>query len=219
MSPEDRRASIIEAALPLVRVHGKDVTTRQIAAAAGVAEGTLFRVFDNKDEIVHAVVDSVIDPAPTLHRLAAIDVNREIDVLIADVVATMQQRLRAVIEIMMAVRWMPPEHLKNGRPQSWDNDPIMLRIIEMLDGHQDELSVVPEQAARILRLLVFAGTHPMINAGQALETDEIVNTLMDGIRNRGRPTDAPRRPNPPTAPARQPSAKSAAGRKPTAKSS
>lgn len=219
MSPEDRRASIVEAALPLVRVHGKDVTTRQIAAAAGVAEGTLFRVFDNKDEIVHAVVDSVINPAPSLRRLAAIDVTRPIDVLITDVVAAMQQRLREVIEIMMAVRWMPPEHLKNGRPQSWDNDPIMMKIIEMLDGHQHELSVVPEQAARILRLLVFAGTHPMINAGQALETDEIVSTLMDGIRCRPPRTDTERRPNSAARSGSQPSAKSAAGRTPRAKSS
>lgn len=218
MSPTDRRASIIEAALPLVRVHGKDVTTRQIAAAAGVAEGTLFRVFDNKDEIVNAVVESVIDPGPTAQQLATIDADRPIDALIADLVATMQQRLRAVIEIMMAVRWMP-EQLKRSRPQSWDNDPIMVKIIEMLDGHQDELSVVPKQAARLLRLLVFAGTHPMINAGQALETDEIVSTLMDGIRHHGRPAKAPRSPSARQPSARQPSAKSAAGRTPRAKSS
>jgi AcrR family transcriptional regulator len=184
MSPEERRASIVAAAMPLVRIHGKDVTTRQIAEAAGVAEGTLFRVFDDKEAIVQAVVNSVLDSGPVVSRLDAIDAHRPIDELLPELVSTLQHRMRDVIEIMMAVRWMPPEHISRHRQDGWQNDPIMHRIIEMLSGHGDELSIAPEQAAKILRLLVFAGTHPMISDGRPLETDEIVSTLLDGIRRR-----------------------------------
>ena len=49
MSVEDRRAAIVEAALPLLIEHGANVTTSQIAAAAGIAEGTVFRAFGDKN--------------------------------------------------------------------------------------------------------------------------------------------------------------------------
>ena len=48
---------IIEAMLPLLLEHGEMVTTRQIAEAAGIAEGTIFRVFADKDELIAAVVE------------------------------------------------------------------------------------------------------------------------------------------------------------------
>ena len=55
---------IVEATLPLLLEHGEMVTTRQIAEAAGIAEGTIFRVFADKDELIAAVVEHAVDPAP-----------------------------------------------------------------------------------------------------------------------------------------------------------
>ncbi|HEY1179141.1 MAG TPA: helix-turn-helix domain-containing protein, partial [Phytomonospora sp.] len=52
MSPDERRSELVDVTLRLLRVHGRAVTTRQIAEAAGVAEGTIFRVVDSKDELV-----------------------------------------------------------------------------------------------------------------------------------------------------------------------
>jgi len=48
LSPDARRASIIAATLPVLRMRGREVTMSQIALAAGVSEGTLFRVFPDK---------------------------------------------------------------------------------------------------------------------------------------------------------------------------
>lgn len=56
MSSADRREAIVRATLPLLATHGANVTTRQIAQAAGIAEGTVFRVFADKDELLHACV-------------------------------------------------------------------------------------------------------------------------------------------------------------------
>ena len=56
MSPEERRDKLIDVTLDLLREHGRAVTTRQIAAAAGVAEGTIFRVVESKEELVEAAI-------------------------------------------------------------------------------------------------------------------------------------------------------------------
>ena len=48
MAPEDRRKAILEALIPLLVEQGGDVTTKEIAEAAGIAEGTIFRVFPDK---------------------------------------------------------------------------------------------------------------------------------------------------------------------------
>ena len=75
MPPGERRSSIIAGALPLLLERGVGVTSREIAAAAGVSEGTLFNVFADKDELINAAIDAVIDQAPFERAIAAIDPN------------------------------------------------------------------------------------------------------------------------------------------------
>src|SRR5579872_306697 len=72
MAPPLRRSMIVHAALPLLLAHGEMVTTRQIADAAGIAEGTIFRVFADKDELIEAVVDAALDFEPLERALEAI---------------------------------------------------------------------------------------------------------------------------------------------------
>src|SRR3979411_3457929 len=73
MPPDERRAMIVNATLPLLLENGEMVTTRQIADAAGIAEGTIFRVFDDKDAVIAAVIDAALDNEPLERALAAID--------------------------------------------------------------------------------------------------------------------------------------------------
>jgi AcrR family transcriptional regulator len=49
---EDKRAAILEAATEAVAALGVSAPTAQIAKGAGVAEGTLFTYFANKDELL-----------------------------------------------------------------------------------------------------------------------------------------------------------------------
>ena len=56
LPPAERRASLIAATRQLILDHGPDVTTRQVAEAAKVAEGTLFRVFPTRRDLIAATI-------------------------------------------------------------------------------------------------------------------------------------------------------------------
>ena len=70
LPPDERRAAIITATAPLLRERGREISTREIAEAAGIAEGTIFRVFASKEELIDAVIDDAFDPTSSYQALA-----------------------------------------------------------------------------------------------------------------------------------------------------
>jgi AcrR family transcriptional regulator len=104
MTPDDRRAAIVDAVLPLVAERGADVTSRELADAAGVAEGTLFRAFGDKRTLVGAVAFE------GLHRSSGPEATR-IELAGIDPACSLEDRLTTAIELGRArmaevVRWM-----------------------------------------------------------------------------------------------------------------
>jgi AcrR family transcriptional regulator len=186
MPPEERRASIIAAALPLLRIHGEAVTTAQIALAAGIAEGTLFRVFPDKESLIQAAICTAFDPAPAERELDAIDPDLPLrDALIA-AVEILQRRVGGVWQLISMLNRPPPMQ----RPEPPPPQPPR-RLIAIFTAHQDELRCAPEQAARVLRVMTFGGTHPRIAEGPPFTAAEIVSLVLDGIRARSESEDSP----------------------------
>src|ERR1700712_1409917 len=106
MPPAQRREAIIDAALPLLRKHGEAVTTKQIADAAGIAEGTIFRVFPDKDSLITATIARVFDPAPTLEEIGQVDRSLPLRDRLKAAIEILAERLDNVWELMSAVRMM-----------------------------------------------------------------------------------------------------------------
>lgn len=100
MSREERRAAIAHATIPLLEQHGAQVSTRQIAIAAGVAEGTLFRAFDDKVELLTAAAERALDPTARVAEIdalpAAADLAAEL-VQVGQVIAEGGHRVRRVM--------------------------------------------------------------------------------------------------------------------------
>ena len=73
LPPGERRAAILLAVRPVILARGAAVTSRELAEAAGVAEGTLFRVFTDKVTLIREAVLAAVDPADAIPEIEAID--------------------------------------------------------------------------------------------------------------------------------------------------
>src|SRR3954451_18619545 len=102
LPPEERRRALIAATLPLVLEHGTDVSTRLIAEAAGVAEGTIFRVFPTKDDLIEAVVASAFDPSALIDAIGRVDGSLPLADRLAAAVQLMQEPGRRVSALVHA---------------------------------------------------------------------------------------------------------------------
>lgn len=186
LPPAERRAALIAATLPLLREHGITVSTRQIAEAAGVAEGTIFRVFPDKESLIRAAVESAFDVNDLLADLASVDRDLPFVDRLVSAVDAMQERLRTAFSLLDVLRLtVPPHGHPNGRPdRSEQNALIVEAIADLIGQDRSQLACSAFETARILRLMMFAGTHPLITEGQPLTANQIVSLLLDGVRDR-----------------------------------
>jgi AcrR family transcriptional regulator len=177
LPPDERRSMIIEAIIPLLIEHGEMVTTRQIADAAGIAEGTIFRAFGDKDELLAAVIDAALDPAPLERALETIDPSLPLPEIVAGAAAFAQRR---VVEIWRLASSVGTRfHDRSKRPMA--DSPALTRLLE---PHRADLAFPPRQAARTLRALVFAMSHPMMVEKPATPR-EIAEVFLHGVTKKG----------------------------------
>jgi AcrR family transcriptional regulator len=112
MAPADRKAAIIDSVLPLVAERGNDVTSRELAQAAGVAEGTLFRAFGDKTALVGAVAIEGLtragQPEETLAELTGIDPGLPLERRLELVIELGRHRVAEVVRWMSILRRMAP---------------------------------------------------------------------------------------------------------------
>jgi len=101
LEPSERRRQIVDAAMPLFARHGfSGTTTKQVAEAAGVSEGLLFKYFASKTALYAAIVDQCSNEDPA--RFEALEQltpsTATLAVIVHDVVAyfaTLKQRSAA----------------------------------------------------------------------------------------------------------------------------
>jgi AcrR family transcriptional regulator len=193
MPPEERRAALIAATLPLVSRCGMKVTTRQIAEAAGVAEGTIFRVFPDKDALVKAAVSAALDPLPVVAALGGVDTDLPLTERLTEVVTILQRRLTTVFNLLIAIGMPGPPKISEGglAAKRETNERIGRAISAVLAPDRAAFRRPIADVARLTQLLTFAGTHPMMTDGHPLTAEEIASVLLDGTRRHPTPGGHP----------------------------
>jgi AcrR family transcriptional regulator len=187
MSPEDRREAIVTATVPLLFAHGANVTTSQIAKAAGIAEGTVFRAFKDKQELIRTCVQSVLAADS---ELELIEQARQAGTLAErlslgiSAVSGYLDRLWKLMSVLRDSGYDPRDG--HGKEREHKGPPIeMQRITERvasLFDPDEELCVDPSLAARLLLGLVF--TNRMHGEGfgdSTADADQLVELFLHGV--------------------------------------
>ncbi|MEV3985720.1 TetR/AcrR family transcriptional regulator [Nonomuraea sp. NPDC049758] len=211
MSPERRREMIVKAALPLVVEYGTSVTTAQVARAAGIGEGTIFRAFGDKEALLAACMAEALRPDDTLAHVSAIS----LDLPLADRLVEATEALRGYLARMGAVagalattgglrRPAPggeprpasgnePGPTAGGEPRAAEGggrpgagrEESMAASREALAGlfepERDRLRLAPERLAEAFQFLVMAAGR----GPSPLGSEELVDLFLNGALGAG----------------------------------
>ncbi|MGN6574251.1 MAG: TetR/AcrR family transcriptional regulator [Nocardioides sp.] len=197
MSADDRRQAIIDAVLPLLVKHGEAVSTRQIAEAAGIAEGTIFRVFPDKNALLMAAAAHTLNPPNAGQELAdAVAGLDDLHELVRVVAERMLVRSEQVMAVMISLRsvW----HAAHEEPRRRDagaasahagppafvleaHQALLERLTAVFEPQRERLRVSPERAALLLRTLVLGTRNPGVRPEDRLSAEDIAEALLHGI--------------------------------------
>ncbi|QJA00636.1 TetR/AcrR family transcriptional regulator [Leifsonia sp. PS1209] len=171
---------IVDAVIPLLVEHGRGVTSKQIAEAAGIAEGTIFRAFGDKETLVQAAIEKYLDPEPLRNALRAIDPSLPFEHKIRAILYLLRERFESVMRIMAVVGPQRP-------PVPQERGEFARIIAQVLEPEAEQLNWPPERVAHLLRLISFSSAFPMLNEGIEFSIDDLARFTMVGVA--GRPID------------------------------
>ncbi|WP_433434729.1 TetR/AcrR family transcriptional regulator [Nonomuraea sp. CA-141351] len=203
MSPEQRREMIVRAALPLVVEYGTSVTTAQVARAAGIGEGTIFRAFGDKDALLAACMAEALRPDDTLAHVASISLDQPLEERLVEASEALRgylARMGAVAGALAASGGLRRDpRLLGGAGESSEErgasggegrrfsgrEQSMAATREVLVGlfepERDSLRLDPERLAEAFQFLVMAagrGPSPLASA-------ELVDLFLHGALRAG----------------------------------
>lgn len=182
LPPDARRRAIVDAVAPLLVAHGAAVTTKRMADAAGVAEGTLFAVFDDKRALIMAVLEDRLDPEPLAAALAAIDAAAPLPTALNAAATIVLPRIEEVRALASALHGLPRGPRRKRDPRHLDawSGAIRAGIAALLVPHASTLRWPPERLAELFTTLLFA-SRPLWTASVApMDGAELVDIVLHG---------------------------------------
>lgn len=174
LSGVDRRAQIIAAVTPAVLEHGVGITSRQLAEAAGVAEGTLFKAFGDKESLLVALAEQHMTAADA----AAAFESESLEQLVETMVSVLIERMAFMFQLAMALgpiaqRVAEQRRDEFERSKSW--------IAMHFEPFAPQLRVTPLVAAELVRTLAWAAAAGWGEPEPTSSAADIVQVLLHGI--------------------------------------
>jgi len=185
MAPEDRRAMIAEQSVPLFLEHGSGLTTRQLAEELGIAEGTIFRAFGDKDALKRAAVEAFFARGHEQLERGIVDPALPLEEKVAALVHGTRLWTRNMMRMLSLVdRSEIPSFFAGKR-----EDIFRTAVARIFEPNSDELTVPPERMAPVMRLAGMAANAAHFDKDASLSDDELVHFILYGIAGRPRGED------------------------------
>ncbi|WP_163512868.1 TetR/AcrR family transcriptional regulator [Fodinicola acaciae] len=191
MSVEDRRAAIVKAALPLVMEHGANVTTKQVAQVAGIAEGTVFRAFADKDELIRVCVVEAFRMDEAVDRIRQTGADVPLDDRLRTAATILYEQMSRIGVLMQALAASGYDMRKQYDSKDDQDGPhkffvnVTEAVGDLIAYDQDRLTIPASHAAQLFLSLIFGirtryGATTTTDAENAAYFDEITRILLHG---------------------------------------
>ncbi len=202
MPPEERRASLIEATLPLLLTHGPSLTTKQVAEAAGVAEGTIFRAFPSLGDLIDATTREAFSAERLRAEITAIAPGDSLLKKTETALTVLMQRMGEIRNLLHTVhhgsglagdspgfdtarrtRGLNQRNVVDQRGGCLRDELDARRqeldawLLEQLEPHIDELAATPQEYIELLRTLALGH---VLNHDAALTVETLAQLALHG---------------------------------------
>jgi len=185
MAPEDRRSMIAEQAVPLFLEHGAGLTTRQLAEELGIAEGTIFRAFGDKEALKRAAVETFFAQSRARMEEGMVDPSLPLEEKIVALVRGTRMWMRNMMRMLSLVdREEIPSFFKGPR-----DDAYRTGVAAIFAPNADELTIPPDRLGPIVRIAGMAANAAGLANDAGLSDDELVHFILYGIAGRPRGED------------------------------
>ncbi|MDQ1128006.1 TetR/AcrR family transcriptional regulator [Microbacterium sp. SORGH_AS_0888] len=186
MPPDERRAMIAGAAVPLLLEHGSSLTTRQLAEHLGIAEGTIFRAFGDKESLIREAVRTFFTQARERRQAEVPDASLPLPEKVARLVhGSRQWGSEAFRMLSLVPREEAPRFFSRG-----DDEEYRRAVAAVFASDAARLRIAPERMASIMRMAGVAASAVHQGGAGALSEEELVQFILYGVAGEPRGGDA-----------------------------
>lgn len=193
MAPDERRQAIIDATLPMLLERGPDMSTREIAQAACVAEGTIFRVFETKHDLIHATIHAALMPDAAIAQIADLPEGQLLTQRVSAVIEVLRDEIHRTRSLFAHFARPsagpgpvgPPRAPFGGIRPPFDphenKNRLNVAVAAALEPYSAELAVSTAFATNLVSALAFASSFTLTDGEPPIGSEELSEVVLHGI--------------------------------------
>lgn len=182
LAPDERRAALLEAATELFIAQGSSFTTADLAAAAGVSEGTIFRYFPDKASLIAATREGALALETLLPALAEAAELPTVEERLVAAGVVLTERIAQMARVMEQDE---DHHRHHDQARTELIGPLLDALAPLFDQDQGGAPGTPEQLANLYLGMLVSNTLFCEMSGTApMAIEQLVALFVHGTQGR-----------------------------------